>query len=185
MVGGRRGAAPPRPLRDRRPLARPPPVRRSSAGRRSSSRFGSRVGRRGGAGPGSWVRQQDIQEGEVFVVGLTNGAALGSGVEKLDEAQAQRPWKVGPDTLIGFESAVRSCSCRPRDSTTKRKAEHLESTANVSAVGERDGLSLSPKLEEAEAKGVTDGDLSKLLRGILGDAYRPGTPTTFSAEQVA
>lgn len=41
------------------------------------------------------------------------------------------------------------------------------------------------KLEEAEAESVTDGDLAKLMRGILGDACRPGAPTTFSAEQVA
>ena len=32
---------------------------------------------------------------------------------------------------------------------------------------------------------MTDGDLAKLMREILGDAYRPGAPTTFSAEQVA
>lgn len=41
------------------------------------------------------------------------------------------------------------------------------------------------KLSEAEAESVTDGDLSKLMKEILGDAHRPGAPTTFSAEQVA
>lgn len=41
------------------------------------------------------------------------------------------------------------------------------------------------RLEEAEAENATDGDLAKLMRGILGDAYRPGAPTRFTAEQVA
>ena len=46
-------------------------------------------------------------------------------------------------------------------------------------------LQYQPQLAAAEAGSVVDGDLAKLLKEALGDAARPGAPTTCSAEQVA
>ena len=43
----------------------------------------------------------------------------------------------------------------------------------------------SGRLAAAEAESVTDGDLAKMMKEVLGDAPRPGGPTTFTAEQIA
>ena len=40
-------------------------------------------------------------------------------------------------------------------------------------------------IDEAEAAGASDRDLKHLIRGVLVDAPRPGTPPTFTAEVVA
>ena len=40
------------------------------------------------------------------------------------------------------------------------------------------------RLTTAEREGASDEDLAKLIRGVLADERRPGTPPTFSAEQL-
>ena len=40
------------------------------------------------------------------------------------------------------------------------------------------------RLAEAEREGATDKDLAKLLLALLSDEPRPGTPPTFTAEQL-
>lgn len=40
------------------------------------------------------------------------------------------------------------------------------------------------RLAEAEREGASDKDLAKLLRALLSDEYRSGTPPTFTAEQL-
>ncbi|MCP4807234.1 MAG: helix-turn-helix domain-containing protein [Proteobacteria bacterium] len=40
------------------------------------------------------------------------------------------------------------------------------------------------RLAGAEREGVTDKDLARLLRTLLSDELRPGTPPTFTAEQL-
>lgn len=39
-------------------------------------------------------------------------------------------------------------------------------------------------LEAVEQQGVEDKDLANLLQALLSDDYRPGTPSTFTAEQL-
>ena len=39
------------------------------------------------------------------------------------------------------------------------------------------------RLKAAEEQGASDKDLADLMRGLLSDSYRSGTPSTFSAEQ--
>ena len=41
------------------------------------------------------------------------------------------------------------------------------------------------RLGAAEREGASDRDLANLLRGLLTDDQRPGTPPTFTAEQLA
>jgi len=41
------------------------------------------------------------------------------------------------------------------------------------------------RLEEAERAGASDKDLAKLVADVLADTDRPGTPATFTAEQLA
>lgn len=46
-------------------------------------------------------------------------------------------------------------------------------------------IAASDQLAAANEVGATDRDIEKLVRRVLGDRYRSGTPPKFSAEQIA
>src|SRR5712692_11927269 len=45
-------------------------------------------------------------------------------------------------------------------------------------------LAASPRLAAAEARGCSDKEFSALVEAVLDDEPRPGTPATFTAEQL-
>ena len=45
-------------------------------------------------------------------------------------------------------------------------------------------LALTPKLAQGEVEGVSDKALTTMIAAVLTDTPRPGTPATFTAEQI-
>lgn len=63
-------------------------------------------------------------------------------------------------------------------------AQQLELARNTVRTWRQRWLAAADRLSAVEAEGVSDQQLTQQLLTVLGDAPRPGTPATFTTEQV-
>lgn len=63
-------------------------------------------------------------------------------------------------------------------------AQRLDTTRDTARKWRERWLEAEPRLLAAEAEGLDEKELAALVETVLSDAYRPGTPDTFTPEQL-
>lgn len=63
-------------------------------------------------------------------------------------------------------------------------ARRLDTTSNTAGKWRARWIEVEPRLSAAEAEGLDEKELAALVEAALSDAPRPGTPETFTAEQL-
>jgi putative transposase len=96
-------------------------------------------------------------------------------LEQLTRAQTN------PQLLVRRAKLILAMAGQANNQEAARQERHDRETARVWRTR---WLAAGPRLAAAEARGCKDKEFSALVEGVLADEPRPGTPATFTAEQL-
>jgi putative transposase len=97
-------------------------------------------------------------------------------LEQLTRAQTN------PQRLVRRASLILAMARQANNQEAARQERHDRETARVWRTR---WLAAGPRLTAAETRGCSDKEFSALVEEVLADEPRPGTPATFTAEQLA
>ena len=95
--------------------------------------------------------------------------------------EQSRRGQTNPQRLVRRASLILIMAADVNNQQAARQARHDRETARVWRTR---WLAASPRLAAAEVHGCNDKEFSALVEAVLADEPRPGTPATFTAEQL-